>query len=366
MATEQMVFNDNYWGPVRERSPELEAAQLRVANDRNAEPTLRIDTQTGTPPLTYSHTIGRGEQTGMGFRFPIDLTINPRTGYIYVANRSYEYRIELKRISMLTIDEEFLGQFSNGGEGEGDIYWPRSLAVDQDDNVYLSDEHLQKISIWTEDGEYLGRWGVEGSGDGEFNKPAGIAFNSQNHLFVVDGSNHRIEKFTKDGQFLAKFGSFGSGDGQFNLPWGIEIDSQDNIYIADWRNDRIQKFSPEGDFLMKFGTSGSEGGEFKRPTGVAVDKDGDIYVTDWDNNRLQMFDSSGSYLHSFLGDATLSKWGIAKLDSNDYMWNEREAAWGLEREKYFWHPIAVDIDPEGRILVLEPFRTRIQVYTKNR
>jgi hypothetical protein len=26
----------------------------------------------------------------------------------------------------------------------------------------------------------------------------------------------------------------------------------------------------------------------------------------------------------------------------------------------------VDIDPEGRILVLEPYRTRIQVYTKNR
>ena len=99
---------------------------------------------------------------------------------------------------------------------------------------------------------------------------------------------------------------------------------------------------------------------------MAVDKDGDIYVSDWANNRLQMFDSSGNHIHSFLGDATLSKWGIAKLDSNDYMWNERESAWGLEREKNFWHPIAVDVDPEGRVLVLEPFRTRIQVYNKNR
>ena len=350
MATEQMVFNDNYWGPVRERAPELQ---------------LRVNTQTVTPPLTYSHTIGRGEQTGMGFRYPVDLTINPRTGYIYVANRSYEYRIELKRISMLTVDEEFLGQFATGGQRDGDIFWPRGLAIDQDDNVYLSDEHLQRISIWTQDGEYLGKWGIEGSGDGEFNRPAGIAFDSQNNLFVVDGSNHRIQKFSKDGQFLAKWGSFGSGDGKFNLPWGIEIDSEDNIYVADWRNDRIQKFSPEGDFLMKFGNSGSEHGQLNRPTGVAVDKDGDIYVTDWANDRLQMFDSSGNHIYSFLGEATLSKWGIAKLDANDYMWNEREAGWGLEREKDFWHPIAVDIDPEGRILVLEPFRTRIQVYTKN-
>jgi hypothetical protein len=79
-----------------------------------------------------------------------------------------------------------------------------------------------------------------------------------------------------------------------------------------------------------------------------------------------MFDSSGNHIYTFLGDATLSKWGVAKLDANAYMWKEREAAWGLEREKFFEHPIAVEVDPQGRILALEPYRTRIQVYTKTR
>ena len=349
--TERVVFNDNYWGPTRERAPEV---------------AVRPRTQTRVSPLTYSHTIGRGEQTGQGFRYPVAMAANPRNGNLYVANRSYEYRIELKRITVLTVDEHYISQFSKGGFGDGDIFWPRGFAIDKEDKVYCSDEWLQRISIWSGDGDYLGKRGTEGSGEGEFNRPAGIAFDSQDNLFVVDGSNHRIQKYTKDGQFLAQFGGFGHGNGQLNYPWGIEIDSNDNVYVADWRNDRIQKFSPEGDFLMKFGTSGNGDGQLNRPTSVAVDKDGDIYVADWANDRMQMFDSKGKHVYTFLGDATLSKWGISKIDSNDYMWKERQTSWGLEREKEFDHPIAVEVDGEGRILVLEPYRTRIQIYTKNK
>src|SRR5919109_4532365 len=108
-STKQMVFNDNYWGPARERLPELQ---------------LRTSPQTTAPPLTYSHTIGRGEQTGQGFRYPVALAVNPRTGLVYVANRSYEYRIELKRISICTVDEHFVGQFSTGGFCAGQSFWP--------------------------------------------------------------------------------------------------------------------------------------------------------------------------------------------------------------------------------------------------
>ncbi len=33
-------------------------------------------------------------------------------------------------------------------------------------------------------------------------------------------------------------------------------------------------------------------------------------------------------------------------------------------EAYFWGPIAVEIDPEGRLLVLESNRHRFQVYKR--
>ena len=136
------------------------------------------------------------------------------------------------------------------------------------------------------------------------------------------------------------------------------------MYVADWRNDRIQKFSSDGGFLMNFGTAGSEDGEMNRPTGVAVDQDGMIYVSDWGNDRLQVFDEDGQFISKMIGDATVSKWGKDKLDANSEMWQEREIAQGLERERLFWGPIAVEVDEEGRVFVAESARSRIQVYRK--
>jgi DNA-binding beta-propeller fold protein YncE len=184
------------------------------------------------------------------------------------------------------------------------------------------------------------------------------------NLSIVDSGNNRIQKFTKDGQFLAKWGSAGSGDGEFNMPWGIDLDAQGDVYIADWRNDRIQKFSPDGQFLMAFGASGSGEGEFNRPSGVAVDRDGAIYVADWLNDRLQVFDADGVFVEARTGDATISQWAKAKLDANAEMWEERQRAYGIEREKHFWGPTGVTVDDENRVFVCESARNRIQVYRK--
>ena len=52
------------------------------------------------------------------------------------------------------------------------------------------------------------------------------------------------------------------------------------------------------------------------------------------------------------------------MDANARMWKERENTLGMEREKLFWSPIAVEVDNEGRIFVVESARHRIQVYRK--
>ena len=324
------------------------------------------------PTFQYSHSIGRSEFSGPGFRHPVALA-RGEGDLIYVANRSYEYRPDGKRVTVCTVGEDYIGEFARGavvaGEGEasaldGSIIWPTSVAVDKAGNVYVTDEWLNRVSMFTKDGEWLGKWGTPGDGDGEINRPSGIAFDKDDVLYMVDSLNSRIQRFTKDGKFLGKWGRAGSGDGEFNMPWGIDIDSVGDVYVADWRNDRIQKFSSDGQFLMKFGTSGSGDGEFNRPTSVAVDKDGTIYVTDWGNERLEVFGPDGSYISEMTGDGTISKWGKEKLDANPEMWQEREIAQGIEREKLFWGAIAVDVDDEGRIFVLESARARIQVYNK--
>ena len=330
----------------------------------------------------YSHTLGMYALRGRGFNNPVDLA-EGRDGVLYVLNRAgpeVELRMENKRVTMCTANEEYLGDFSTGGDGDGELWWPVSIAVDANENVYISDEALHRISVFDKGMQFLGKWGVRGKEEGQFDRPAGIVFDKEDNLLVVDSVNNRVQRYTKDGVFLGGWGGRGNADGEFDLPWGINIDPAGNVYVADWRNDRIQKFDAQGSHLATMGTSGKGDGELNRPAGVAVDQDGDIYVADWGNERVQVLHSDGRFLDSFRGDAGLSKWSDDYFKANQDELEERQKAdmepeldlWpddgpreeSANIEKLFWGPTSVIIDGEGRILVVDSGRYRVQIYRK--
>jgi len=332
-------------------------------------------TQIAPVTFQYSHTIGRSESRGgKGFFNPVAIT-RGEGNLLYVLSRGTETPAftPCKRVTVFTVDEELVREFGQkvGPDGadastpNGSFMWPTSVALDKEGNAYVADEWLNRISICNKDGEWVGKWGTHGEGDGEFNRPSGLAFDANDNLYLVDSLNHRVQVFTKEGRFLSKWGGKGIGDGEFDHPWGIEIDKNGDVYVADWRNDRIQKFAPDGRFLMKFGTSGQGDGEFDRPTGVAVDRDGIIYVTDFKNDRLQVFDADGSFITKLAGEATLSQWGRERLELDPVALKGREIAQGLrEREGAFQGPIAVEVDDENRVFVVECSRHRVQVFRK--
>ena len=311
----------------------------------------------------FSHTIGRLEVHGPGFRHPMDVALG-QDGLLYVVSRSRQGRVDGVRTTICTMDEDYLGEFAFFGEEDGQICWAQSVDVDRDGNVYIVDQWLNRISIFNKSGEFLDKWGLGGAGDGQLNQPSGISFDGEDNAYVVDGHNNRVQKFTKDGRFQLKWGEFGSGPGQFNFPWGIEVDHKGDVYVADWRNDRIQKFTGDGEFLAEFGSTGSGVGEFNRPTGVAVDRDGDIYVADWGNNRVEVLTSEGRHVTSLIGHSNISKWAQDKLDANPDMTKQRFLARDMESEMRFWNPVAIEVDDQGRILVADCSRHRVQVYQK--
>ena len=326
-----------------------------------------MTTQTIGITFQYSHTIGRGEFSGPGFRNPVALARGD-DGAMYVVNRSYEYRPDGKRITVCTVDEEYVGEFARGvhtageteeNENDGSLIWPTAVALDREGNVYVADEWLNRISMFDRDGEWRGKWGVKGSAPGEIDGPSGLAFDADDNLLLVDSKNHRVQKFTKDGQFLAAWGTQGSGPGQLNLPWGISVAPDGSVYIADWANDRVQQFTADGQYLRQFGQ-----GDLSRPTGVAADRAGLVYIADWGHERVRIYSPEAELLETLTGDATISKWGKDKLDANAEMWREREIAQGIEREKLFWGAVAVAVDADDRLFVVESCRNRIQVYRK--
>ena len=89
------------------------------------------------------------------------------------------------------------------------------------------------------------KWGSPGTGDGQFDRPIGIAIDQGNNVLVSEMDNHRIQKFTGEGVFLTKWGSLGSGDGQFQSPFGLEMDMTSGcLYIVEWIGNNVHKYGP--------------------------------------------------------------------------------------------------------------------------
>lgn len=321
--------------------------------------------------FSYSRTIGNVSV----FRYPVDLALG-EGNTIYVLNRGHDGDW-IFGVNVINTDEGLLGKFGGNGEGDGQFIWPTALVVDSQGLAYVADEWLNRISVYDTTVEFnnqdigernfLRKWGTVGSGDGQINGPAGMVLDSDENLYITEYVNHRVSKFTRGGEFLMNFGKEGSGPGEFNRPWGIAVDSQGDLYVADWRNDRVQKFTPDGRYLATFGTPGAGPGKLHLPSDVAVDRDGDVYVTDWGQNKVEVYDAEGGHLATFYGDAEkLSKSGEEYLELNIADNEKRQKVTNFEPEFRFNLPTAVEVDGEGRILVADNVRMRIQIYRKER
>lgn len=327
--------------------------------------------------LKYVDTVGfNADQGGRGFHLPTGMTVRG-DGRIFVASRSNTVAREIVGIQMVTREHGFLGQIGGHGHDAGQMIGPTDLALDSEDNLYLTDEVLNRVTVYGRDGDLVCTWGRKGDGDGEFDGPSGIALDGDDNVLLVDHRNHRVQKYRRDGEFVEQWGSFGNGAGEFDLPWGITLDSSGNVWVADWRNDRVQSFSADGEFMGSYGSSGSGDGEFHRPSGLSVDSDGNIYVADWGNQRVQVLNSEGRFLLKLRGQATLSLWSREYFDSQadekaaratfaEYFDVDTDDPHEVSAriEPYFWDPVAVSLDGNGGVYVLETCRHRFQIYER--
>ena len=329
---------------------------------------------TTTFGLKYVTNVGfAADFGGRGFQLPSSMAIRA-DGVIFVVSRGKSSTKNSNGIQMVTKDHDFLGQIGTYGAGLGGMMWPTSVVLDGDENLYLADEYFNKVTKYDREGNPITEWGTKGSGDGQFNQPSGVLIQDQ-LIYLVDSRNNRIQMYSLDGEFQGQWGSGGDGEGEFNLPWGISDDSEGNIYIADWRNDRIQKFDSNGNYISAIG--GGKTSVLDRPSDVAVDPDGNIYVTDWGSQRLLVLDQSGSILETKRGEADLNPWSVEYLSSQDDERKARESfvpvyqadtedpsEVSARMEPYFWDPVAVELDQDGTVYVLETGRHRFQVFER--
>ena len=270
--------------------------------------------------------------------------------------------------------------FGQKGSSVGMQCSPYGVAVNERDEIAVTDMGTYGVQVFSSDGTYLRSFGRKSDKQGELNWPAGIAFDKNKRSIVVDSKNHRVQLFNDQGEYLSQFGGEGNLDHQLRDPLGLSVDRNENIIVADKGNKVIKTFSPSGqflyklgegegegftspchciqydkylivsddgdhcikvfdingNFLYKFGNKGNRDGEFKEPRFLSVNKAGHLMVCDRDNHRVQVFELSGRFITKF------GKKGSGPGE--------------------FWCPISTAILSDGRIVVTDCLNNRIQIF----
>jgi DNA-binding beta-propeller fold protein YncE len=168
--------------------------------------------------------------------------------------------------------------------------------------------------------------------------PFALCSNPSGGFLVTDPSLYRVFRITGALEVTGSFGSPGSAPSSFNYPKGIAVDGEGRIYVADSNNCRIQIFEPSGDLFKIVGGVGSIGGLFATPQGLYLDSSDRMLVADTRNHRIQVF-------HSFELAAVIGELGDA--------------------ENQFRLPTAVQVSPDGEILVLDSKHGQVKFFDKD-
>ncbi len=216
-------------------------------------------------------------------------------------------------VNSIPADENYKLVTEWGGEGSGNGQFddPKGIAIDSEDNIYVTDTGNNCIQKFTSEGKFITKWGSEGAGDGEFNNPEDVAIDREGNVYVADRKNYRIQKFTSEGEFITKWGSEGTGDGEFCYPRCVDTDSEGNVYVADTLigiegylvSSRIQKFTSEGEFTRQWGCSICSLFEADfLAFGLATDNEDKVYVLDIfiTNSQIQVFNSDGELITKWI------------------------------------------------------------------
>ena len=197
------------------------------------------------------------------------------------------------QISIFDIRGKKIRTFGSHGDNPEQMKYPRGIAIDNADNIYVSSDH--KMQKFTSSGELIKCVGQRGSKKREFNDPCGVTL-YDNQVYVCDRDNHRIQVFDLDLNFIRSIGSYGKGKREFNAPLDVKFDSAGNMHIADHNNKRVQVMDISGLFIRAFGQE--EKGKLSGPSAVHI-VDRYVYVSDWSGHCIVVYETSGQFVSSF-------------------------------------------------------------------
>ncbi len=251
----------------------------------------------------------------------------------------------------------FVLAWGKKGDKPGEFYSPIGIAINDRDEVFVTDLNNARLQKFSADGKYLGGFDLPLDGFKRKSSQAGGIALDGGLVYLSYMAQHKVEVYTEAGKLVSTWGRRGKGDGELLQPGGILVARDGTVFVADQGNHRVQRFTKEGKFLGKWGEHGSRPGQFgaPEPAGsrfagphfLAQDGRGRLYTTEGVLGRVQQLSPDGKPLRA---------WG----DKGD-----QPGGFGALKTPYARHtfgPIAVMVDRHDRVWV-SSLNDRVQAFT---
>ena len=289
-----------------------------------------IDVQSGTISTVagtgvHGFSGDGGPATSALMNTPSGVAVDGR-GNLYISDQRNS---RVRRVDAVSgVISTVVGTGERGVSGDGGlatsarILWPRGLAVDSLDNLYISGinrvRRVDAASGIIETVAGTGRRGYSGDGgpatSAEMINGPGIAVDSLGNLYIP--AKHRVRRVDAASGVISTVVGTGqrgrSGDrgpatsATLSGPMDVALDGLGNLYIVDRWNHRVRVVDSSGIIKTLAGSSTSarfagDGGpaaysELNNPTGVAVDGLGNLYIADHNSHRIRRVETAR--LHS--------------------------------------------------------------------
>ena len=235
------------------------------------------------------------------------------------------------RIQLFNSDGTFLRSFGRRGDKSGEFNFPCGIGFDKNDNIIVADCHNSRVQCFSEQGEHLNTFSSYGNLDHQLRAAHGLSIDSEGNIIVGDRFNKLIKIFHADGQFLRKIGE----EGSFTFPFHC-VQYEHYLIVSDRDEHCVKVFNRDGIFLYKFGKKGEGDGEFNDPFCLSVNKAGHLMVCDAGNHRIQVFELNGKFI---------TKFGTKGSGAGE-----------------FTVPVSTAVLSDGRIAVTDFLNHRIQIF----
>ncbi len=218
--------------------------------------------------------------------------VNPQDVAVDGNNNVYVTDAGLGEIFKFDSNGNLLAQWGNTGANALDE--PNGVVV-ENGNIYVADSGNDRIVEFDPNGDMLAQLcPVTSDGYDLFIYPTGISFDPSGNLYVADNSD-QVYQFNSSLQMTAQWGTSGTTNGVFNYPVVSVEDGSGNVYVVNNNSDNVVKFNPATNSVATWGQSGGQNGQFEGPNDVKLDPNGNVYVVDTDNNRIEVLSTSGAY-----------------------------------------------------------------------